>query len=113
MTIAMKDAVVQAMEIAGRKIFNKDTGAYDIPGDEGLLGYMLHLALHNETVFAPFALKVLPMHVHAMVQTNRYKTEDEIRALCMARGISYDVMLEAAEPADPELIDITPPKPGE
>ena len=69
---------------------------------------MIHLALHNEQVFAPLALRVLPMHVHAAVQNQRYKTEEEIRALCAARGISYDVMLEAAEPAEGEMMDVTP-----
>jgi hypothetical protein len=107
-TIAMKDAIIQAMEIAGQKKFNSKTKTYNEPGDGGLLGYMLHLALNNEQVFAPLAAKVLPMHVFAAVQNNRYKTEEEIRELCAARGIRYDVMLEAAEPAPPGMIDVTP-----
>jgi hypothetical protein len=111
-TIAMRDAVVQAMEYAGEKRWNPKTKAWDKAGPGGMLGYMMHLALHNEALFAPFALRVLPMHVHATVQNARYKTEDEIRALCVARGISYDVMMEAAEPAEGEMIDITPERSG-
>jgi general stress protein YciG len=113
MTIAMRDAVVQAMEYAGEKRWNRKTKAWDKAGPGGMLGYMIHLALHNEALFTPFAQRVLPMHVHATVQNARYKTEDEIRALCVARGISYDVMMEAAEPAEGEMIDITPERPGE
>jgi hypothetical protein len=106
-TIAMRDAVIQAMEIAGRKRKDPATGKYIKPGPGGMLGYLTHLALHNEQVFGPMALRVLPMHVNAAVQNSRYKTEEEIRALCLARGISYDVMLEAAEPAG-DMIDVTP-----
>jgi hypothetical protein len=111
MTIAMRDAVIQAMEYAGQKRLNPKTGKYNKPGPGGLLGYMVHLALNNEQAFAPLALRVLPIHVHAAVQASKY-TEEEIRALCLARGISYDVMLEAAEPAEGEIIDVTPKPEG-
>ena len=107
-TIAMRDAVIEAMEFAGQKKIDPKTGKHNKPGDGGLLGYMIHLALHNEQVFAPLALRVVPMHVNAVGQDSRYKTEEEIRALCAARGISYDVMLEAAEPAQGEMMDVTP-----
>jgi hypothetical protein len=46
----MKDAVIAAAEIAGKKRPDK-TGKYIRPGPDGLTGFMLHLALHNEAVF--------------------------------------------------------------
>jgi hypothetical protein len=55
---------------------------------------------NNEQVFGTLLNKVLPMHITAAgVQNRVYRTEEEVRALCPARGVPFCEVLDLAEPA--------------
>jgi hypothetical protein len=69
---------------------------------------MQHLARHNEQVFGTLLNKVLPMHVTAAAVQNRvYRTEEEVRALCAARGVPFCEVLDLAEPVPIDMLDAT------
>ena len=55
----MKEAVTAAANFVGEKRLSAEAGTYE-PGNGGLVGYMLHLALHNEPVFGRLLARVLP-----------------------------------------------------
>jgi hypothetical protein len=52
-------AVIAAATIVGDKRLSAETGKYK-PGNGGLVGYMCHLALHNEPVFCRLLARLLP-----------------------------------------------------
>jgi hypothetical protein len=54
----LKEAVAAANS-AGEKRLNAKTGKYE-PGNSGLVGYPVHLALHNEAAFGKLLARVLP-----------------------------------------------------
>jgi hypothetical protein len=54
----LKEAVIAAANSVGERR-SAETGKYE-PGDGGLVGYMVHLALHNEPVFGRLLARVLP-----------------------------------------------------
>jgi hypothetical protein len=95
MTTTLKEAVIAAAELVGEKKWNEKTGEYE-PGEGGLVGYMVHLALHNESVFAMLLGRVLPMHFNAEVRIapKRYETEEEVRAMCEERGIPFEPLFD-------------------
>jgi hypothetical protein len=95
MTTTLKEAVVAAAELVGQKQLNEKTGEYE-PGEGGLVGYMVHLALHNERAFAMLLGRVLPMHINAdmRLEPKRYETEEEVRALCAERGIPFESVFD-------------------
>ena len=98
LSLAMKDAVLMAAEIVGEKQQHSETHEYTEPGPDGLLGYMVYLARFNETAYTSLLRAVLPMHVNiAAVQNRRYRTEEEVRALCLARGVDFDEIAGLAE----------------
>jgi hypothetical protein len=108
-SIALKDAIILAAEEAGYKVYNKKTRRYDIMGQDGLIGYVRHLALRREELFVPLLAKVLPMHVTvAAVQNRKYRTEEEVRQLCAERGVPFEDVLDIAEIVPTKLIDVTP-----
>jgi hypothetical protein len=108
LTVAMKDAIITAAELCGRKQFDKKTGAYTRDGPDGLVGYMQHLARHNEQVFGTLLNKVLPMHItSAAVQNRVYRTEAEVRQLCAERGVPFERVMALAEPVPIDMIDAT------
>jgi hypothetical protein len=83
--------------------------AYTRNGPGGLVGYCLHLAKHNEAVFAPLLGRVLPMHLApAVVTNNKFKTESEVRELCRAHGLPFASVLDLSQPAPRSMIDVTP-----
>jgi hypothetical protein len=106
-TMQMKDAILHAMELAGKKNKNEETGEYNLPGEGGLKGYMLHLALNNEQVFChAFASKLLPTGIDDLLEpANEVLSEDEARALCLKYGISFEKAAEA-EIRQPTMIDV-------
>jgi hypothetical protein len=112
MSVAMRDAVVEAIDWAGfikwdakRKMFCKE-------GDEKVLvAFMKFLVLFERDKMMPLVQRVLPMHVTASVVNRAYRTEDEVRALCAERGIPFASLIDLSvglEDAPPELIDVTP-----
>jgi hypothetical protein len=112
MSVAMRDAVVEAIDWAGfikwdakRKMFCKE-------GDEkGLVAFMKFLVLFERDKIMPLVQRVLPMHVTASVVNRAYRTEEEVRALCAERGIPFESLIDLSiglEDAPPGLIDVTP-----
>jgi hypothetical protein len=57
-TLALKEAIIRAAEHAGNVIHH---GGH--AHNEGLVGYLEHLALTNQQAFTPLLGKVLPMQV--------------------------------------------------
>jgi hypothetical protein len=55
----LKEAVIAAANFVGEKRLSAETGKYE-PGNGGLVGYMEHLALHNEPAFGRLLARVLP-----------------------------------------------------
>jgi hypothetical protein len=106
MTTTIKEAVVAAANFVGEKRLNAKTGEYE-PGDGGLNGYMIHLALHNETAFCMLLGRTLPLNVKAEVKKT-YLNEEEVRALCAERGVPFESVLDLAEnvPVDYENAEI-------
>jgi hypothetical protein len=68
----------------------------------------LHAALakNNEQVFGALLGKVLPLHTAAVVSRG-YKTEAEVRELCLERGIDFDSIMDVGEPMPRGMIDVT------
>jgi hypothetical protein len=106
-SLALKDAVIAAAELAGEKKWSKTTKSFSRSGPGGLLGYCLHLAKHNEAVFAPLLSKVLPLHTTSAAITRNYKTEAEVRQLCAERGVYFDRIMDIGEPMPRHMIDVT------
>jgi hypothetical protein len=107
-TIALKDAIVLAAETVGDFEITK-SGKYKADGEGGLVGYCTHIARHHPNLFTPMLNKVLPMHVTvAAVQNRKYRTEEEVRALCAERGVPFEDVLDIAEAVPTKLIDVTP-----
>jgi hypothetical protein len=106
-SLALKDAVIAAAELAGEKKWSKTTKSFSRSGPGGLLGYCLHLAKHNEAVFAPLLNKVLPLHTTSAVVNRNYRTESEVRQLCLERGIDFDSIMDLGEPMPRNMIDVT------
>jgi hypothetical protein len=90
-------------EWAGFLKWNDETKRYDQAGEEGLVGYMKFLAVHDRPLFVPLLGKVLPYHAAAAVVHRKYRTEDEVRQLCAERGIPFESMLDLAIPAEEVL----------
>jgi hypothetical protein len=117
MPIAMRDAVVEAIEWAGFIEWEESYKAFCKAGSEkGLVAFMKFLALHERDKIMPLVLRVLPMHVTASVVHRQYSTEDEVRALCAERGIPFEslidlsVGLEDAPPTiDGTAVDVEDP----
>jgi hypothetical protein len=107
-TVAMKDAIMTAMELAGRK--EKDEkGQYNQEGDGGLQGYMLHLALNNEDLFCrAFASRILPLTLNGNIGAKAVLTEQEVQALCVQYGIPFDMADMAEILPSRQMIDVTP-----
>jgi hypothetical protein len=107
-TMALKDAIILAAEETGFKKWNRKTKKYDRCGGD-LAGYLRHLALRKEELFAPLLGKVLPTHVlPATVENRVYRTEEEVRALCAETGIPFESMIEIAVPIPRHMLDVTP-----
>jgi hypothetical protein len=105
MTATIKEAVVAAANFVGEKRLSEKSNKYE-PGDGGLIGFMIHLALHNESAFCMLLGRALPLHVKAEVK-RAYLTEEEVRALCAEHGVPFESMLDIAErhPASDVLLD--------
>jgi hypothetical protein len=86
-----------AMELAGRKQKDEQSGEYNQQGPDGLLGYMLHLALNNENLFCQaFASKLLPLGIDDLLEpAKQVLSEDEVQALCLTYGIPFERAAEA------------------
>jgi hypothetical protein len=97
MTTTIKEAVVAAANFVGEKRLNVETDQYE-PGDGGLIGFMIHLALHNESAFCMLLGRALPLHVKAEVKKT-YLTEEEVRAMCAEYGIPFESMIDLSIPA--------------
>jgi hypothetical protein len=104
-TVTLRDAIIEAAEWAGFLKWNDETKRYDQAGEEGLVGYMKFLAVHDRPLFVPLLGKVLPYHAAAAVVHRKYRTEDEVRQLCAERGIPFESMLDLAIPAE-EVLDL-------
>ena len=89
--VQMKDAILHAMELAGRKE-KGDGGEFNKQGEGGLIGYMHHLALNNEKLFChAFASKLLPLSLDGLLDPEKeHLSEEEVRALCKTYGIPFD-----------------------
>jgi hypothetical protein len=106
LTVALKDAIITAAELAGHKQIDEETGKYTCDGEGGLTGYMHYLALHREELFTPLLGKVLPMHVTpAVVQNRVYRTEEEVRALCVERGVPFEEVAALGRPVPIKLLE--------
>jgi hypothetical protein len=82
MSGTLKEAIIAAANSVGEKKLNDKTGKHE-PGDGGLTGYLLHLALHNESAFCALLARVLPLHKVEEKPKRTYPTEEEVRALCV------------------------------
>jgi hypothetical protein len=117
MSVAMRDAVVEAIDWAGFVQWDKKRNAFCKEGKEkGLVAFMKFLALYERDKIMPLVQRVLPMHVTAAVVHRAYSTEDEVRALCAERGIPFEslidlsVGLEDAPPTiDGTAVDVEDP----
>ena len=96
-TLALKDAIIEACERLGE----------DGTGKDGLVGFLMKEARKkNNAAFMMLLRAVLPLHIEASVAPPRkYLTESEVRQLCAERGVSFETMLSVGEPV--ELIDRT------
>jgi hypothetical protein len=110
MSVAMRDAVVEAIDWAGFVEWDKKRNEFCKDGREkGLVAFMKFLALYERDKIMPLVLRVLPMHVTASVVNRAYSTEDEVRALCAERGIPFESLIDLSIGLeDAPMIDVTP-----
>jgi hypothetical protein len=97
-TIALRDAVVEAAEILGDKRWSKDTKHYSVAGPGGVLGYMLFLGRFHEPIFGQLLKQVLPHHVVGSMMHRQYRTEEEVREMCAEYGIPFESMIDIGVP---------------
>jgi hypothetical protein len=93
MSGTLKEAVIAAADAVGEKRLNDKTGEYE-SGGGGLAGYLLHLALHNESAFCALLARVLPLHKVEEKPKRTYPTEEEVRALCAKHGIPFESVFD-------------------
>jgi hypothetical protein len=82
--------------------------------DGGLVGFMIHLALHNEPAFCTLLGRALPLHVKAEVNSDSpYRTEEEVRAMCAEVGIPFESVFDLAVEVPSDLLEPNPKTPNE
>jgi hypothetical protein len=98
-TLALKDAVIEACERLGE----------DGAGKDGLVGFLMKEATNeNNAPFMMLVRAVLPLHVETSVAPRReYQTEEEVRQLCAEAGIPFESMIDLAVPIPQHMIDLT------
>jgi hypothetical protein len=101
-TILVKDAIIMACEMHGQ----------DGKGKDELVGYMFKLASEEPKSMAMLLRAVMPIHIEANVGERKYRTEEEVRAICAEHGVPFETVYnEASREAEPsEMIDVTPVK---
>jgi hypothetical protein len=106
----MRNAIEYALTLCGQKKKDEKTGEFNQPGEGGIKGYMVHLALNNESLFChAFASKLMPLLLEMGHEESDSKrlTEEEVIALCITYGIPFDRAADA-EIHQPKMIDVTP-----
>lgn len=110
-TMRMKDAILHAMELAGNKQQDPQTGEFTRPGPGGLAGFMEYLVLHREKLFCnAFGSKLLPLTLDGLLDPQKETlTEEEVAALCATYGVPFEKMAPAEiRSRQPKMIDVTP-----
>lgn len=100
----LKHAIILAADVVGLPEVKRDASgnitAVVGTGQDGLVGYLRHLALNEPKSFASLLGRVLPLQVRGLDdagdQPRRYKTVDELRAELKARGIPEAAIQGAA-----------------
>jgi hypothetical protein len=108
-SVALRDAIINAAEYAGHKRYNPQTQEFDLPGEGGLQGYCDYVALKDDGLMVQMLLRVLPMHIlPSVVNKNVYRTEDDIRQMCEEAGIDFESMRSLSVEVPRHMIDVTP-----
>ena len=114
-TRLMKDAICEAAELAGNKLYAQ--GKCSVPGTTG---YFEYAALKHPTAFLPLAGRMLPMQADVRrTEVRELKTVGDLRKELAARGLPVNELLPKLiaaktlpppepEHDEPEMIDVTP-----
>jgi hypothetical protein len=111
MTRVLKELILMAAEHIGRpQIIRDDDGKITeciATGEDGTLGYLVHLGLTEPRVFGGLLRAVLPLQIVARVDENirevDYQTPEEIRDELLRQGIP-EVFLPKLIPSPKDVV---------